>query len=234
MSILPLYAQLKETLIGAIRRGELASGDQLPSQRALCEQYGMSHMTVRRAISELINEGVVEAIAGKGLYVAQRKYDSETNPLVGFAEDIAQRGIVPSTRLLEAALVPASTVLAQALGVTMGEELVYLRRLRLGNDQPLAIGVTYLPHKLCPGLLHHDLARHSLFATLRGVYGLRLASSRSTIEATLADEEQAELLDLQLPAAILVREQITYLDTGQAIELNRSAACGDRYRIRLE
>ena len=97
----PLYAQLKETLIAAIRGGDLARGDKLPSQRELCERYRMSHMTVRRAISELLNEGVIYAIHGKGLYVAERK---QTAPHAGFLKK------VPTTdqRVLAAAMLPAS------------------------------------------------------------------------------------------------------------------------------
>src|SRR5687767_117570 len=84
---LPLYAQLKEQIIAAIARGDLAPGDQILSQRVLGEKYRMSHMTVRRAINELLHEGVIYAIPGKGLYVTEQKQDAEP-PLRGFTEDM--------------------------------------------------------------------------------------------------------------------------------------------------
>ena len=230
---LPLYAQLKEALIDAIARHEFAPGDQLPSQRALCEQYKMSHMTARRAINELIHEGVIYAIPGKGIYVAEPKQEAEAGPLVGFTEDMAQRGMEASSQVLAAEIVGASTVLAQALDLAVGAPLVYLRRVRLANDEPIAVQTAYLPHALCPGLLEHDLERSSLFALLRTVYGLHLADSKESVEAVLADEECAALLGLSLPAALLISEQLTYLDTGQAIEFARSIYRGDRYRMRL-
>jgi GntR family transcriptional regulator len=228
----PLYAQLKETLIAAIRGGDLARGDKLPSQRELCERYRMSHMTVRRAISELLNEGVIYAIHGKGLYVAERKQDAERG-LVGFSEEMARRGMTVASQVLAAEITAASTVLAEALGVAPGTALVHLRRLRLADGQPMAIQTGYLPHALCPGLLAHDLAHQSLYELLRGHYGLRLAESLTVVETALADDEQARLLGLALPAPMLITEQISYLDGGRAVEFVRTAYRGDRYRLRM-
>jgi GntR family transcriptional regulator len=228
---LPLYAQLKEIIIEAVARADLAPGDQIPSQRILCERHGMSHMTVRRAISELINEGVIYAIPGKGLYVTERKQPAESGPLIGFSEEMARRGMLASSKILAAEIVGASTVLSSALGVAVGTPLVHLRRLRLADGEPMGLQSNYLPHALCPGLLDHDLERGSLFSVLRDVYGLRLADGTRTVEAALADAEQARLLGLALPAPLLVVEQLTYLDGGQAIEFVRTAYRGDRYRL---
>jgi GntR family transcriptional regulator len=228
---LPLYAQLKEIIIAAIARGDQAPGDQIPSQRILCERYGMSHMTVRRAISELINEGVISAIPGKGLYVTERKQPAESGPLTGFTEEMARRGMLVASKILAAEIVGASTVLASALSVAVGTPLVHLRRLRLTDGEPMALQSSYLPHALCPGLIGHDLERGALFAVLRDVYGLRLADGTRTVEAALADVDQARLLGLALPAPLLVVEQLTYLDSGQAIEFVRTAYRGDRYRL---
>ena len=229
---LPLYAQLKEQIIAAIARGELAPGDQIPSQRVLCERHTMSHMTVRRAISELLSEGVLYAIPGKGLYVTEPKQDAEPL-LIGFSEDMSRRGMVASSQVLAAEIVGASTVLASALGVTVGTPLAHLRRLRLADGEPMAIQSSVLPLALCQGLLAHDLASASLFGLLRGEYRLRLADGTTVVEAALADAEQARLLGLRLPAPVLIIEQLTYLDTGRAIEFVRSAYRADRYRLRL-
>lgn len=230
---LPLYVQLKEELINAIAQGEFAAGDQLPSQRALCDQYGMSHMTVRRAISELINDGVIYAIPGKGIYAAERKQDAEAGPLIGFTEDMARRGMVASSRVLAAEIVNASIVLARTLEVDVGAPLVYLRRLRLANHEPMAVQTSYLPHVLCPGLLDNDLSTNSLFSLLRDRYRLLLADSQVSVESALADEEYENLLGLKAPAALLITEQLTYLNSGQIAEFTRSVYRADRYRMRL-
>ncbi|MBC8160809.1 MAG: GntR family transcriptional regulator [Roseiflexaceae bacterium] len=231
---LPVYQHIQAQLMAKIVGGELAAGDQLPSQRTLCEQYQASHMTVRRAIDDLLAEGVIYAIPGKGLYVAAPKQDAEAHPLVGFSEDMAQRGMHASTRLLAAELVGASTSMAQVLELAVGAPLVSLRRLRSAAGQPMAIQISFLPHARCPGLLDHDLEQHSLFGILRGFYGLQLARSTTAVETALADEQQAALLQLPLPAALLITEQLTVLNDGQPIEFVRSAYRGDRYRLRLE
>jgi len=128
----------------------------------------------------------------------------------------------------------ASTILASRLNVETGTPLAYLLRLRLVDGVPMSIASSYLPHSLCRGLLSHDLTNNSLYVILRDAYGLSLAASQSTIGAILASEEQAQLLEITLPAALIVEEQITYLDTEQPIEFSRSVIRGDRYHVQLQ
>jgi len=226
------YMQVKSDLIAGIMNGTYKPHERLPSQRELAEEYGLSHMTVRRAINELKREGFIDAQQGRGLFVAEPKQEAELGPLYGFTEDMALRGMKASSRVLEAQLISASTTLAHTLQVIVGTPLVHLQRLRLADDEPMAIQTAYLPHALCPGLLKHDLEQNSLFEILRGVYELHLADGETAAGADLASEQEAQLLKLTLPAALLVTEQITYLDTGQPIEYARSIYRGDRYRLR--
>lgn len=230
---IPLYSQIKESLLGCITRGELHPGDQLPSQRELCEQFGASHMTVRRAIEELVKLGMITAIPGKGLYVAAAKPEPESSPLVSFTEDITRRGMRPSSRVLEAYKTTASPLLAKTLEVEEGTPLIYLRRLRLGDDIPMAIQTCHLVYGLCPGLLNYDLNQDSLYRILREEFHIHLADCSATVEAALASEEEARVLALPLPAAVLITEQITYTDQGRPIEFLHSIYRGDRYRFRL-
>ncbi len=225
------YLQLKEYLTAEIVRGDYKPHERLPSQRELGEEYGLSHMTVRRAINELIREGVIYARQGKGLYVAEPKQQAELGPLYGFTEDMMLRGMKASSRTLHASIITASTMLAHTLQVVMGAPLIHLHRLRLADGEPMALQTLYLPHALCPGLVERDLEKGSLYEILRHEYGLHLASAESAAGADLADDEEAALLMLTTPAALLVTEQLTYLDTGQPIEFARSVYRGDRYRL---
>jgi GntR family transcriptional regulator len=233
IQVMPLYSQIKEKLLAAISRGEFKAGDQLPSQRELCERYSASHMTVRRAIDDLVASGVISAIPGKGLYVTEPKQDTEASPLISFTEDMARRGMKATNQVLEAEVTAAPTILAKALGVEVGTALVYLRRLRLADGHPMALQTNYLVHACCPGLLEHDLNQNSLFKILKSHYGLQIAAYSATVEAVLASESEAALLGLTPPAALLVTEQISYLENGRAIEFVRSAYRGDRYRMRV-
>lgn len=231
---LPNYAQLKESLIQKIARGDLAPGDQLPSQSELCEIHHLSHMTVRRALNELLNEGVLRSIPGKGIYVANPTHPADSGALVSFSTQMARLKMKPSTHTLSKELIPASTTLAQVLGIGVGMPVASIYRLRCADGSPLSLTHCYLPHELCPGLLEHDLAANSLFDTLRSVYHLKLVGGSSVVLATLADEEQAELLQIERPAALIVREQVTYLDSGRVIEFSRSFIRGDRYHITFQ
>ena len=231
--VMPLYSQIKEKLLAAMARGEFKPGDRLPPQRELCLRYAASHMTVRRAIDDLVAIGVISAIPGKGLFVAEAKQETEATPLISFTEDMARRGMQAANQVLEAELTGAPTILAKALGVEVGSALVYLRRLRLADGRPMALQTNYLVHAYCPGLLAHDLNQNSLFTILKSHYGLQIANYSATVEAVMASENEAGLLGLTLPAALLVTEQITYLEDGRAIEFVRSAYRGDRYRLRM-
>jgi GntR family transcriptional regulator len=232
--MLPLHAQLKEMIISEITKGDLKPGDKLPTQKELGSRFRMSHMTVRRALDELIKEGMIRSVRGKGLYVSNQTLTTDSGALVSFDEQIYRLGMTPSKRVLCAEIISASTVLAQMLKVEVGVPLASLERLLLANDTPVAHLVSYLPHHLCPGILSHDLERGSLFATLRQVYGLQLASAVSIIQAVLASEEQARLLQVKHPAALLSREQVTYLKDSTIVEFSRSVLRGDNYHVRIQ
>lgn len=224
----PLYAHLKECILRDIHTGALKPADKLPSQRELCEQFKMSHMTVRRAISELLNEGAIYAIPGKGIYVAEKKKPAETS-MMGFTGEMAQRGYATSSRVIEKGLMPASSTVANALGISVGTELAYLYRLRFVKDEPISLARSYLVHNRCPGLLEHIQDDSSLYEILFRVYGLQLVNFSTTVEATLAQKVQARLLQLTQPTALLLIDQVNHNTAGEPVEYSRLAYRGDRY-----
>lgn len=230
---LPLYAQLKESIIHDIRAGQLKPQDKLPSHSELCDVHNVSYMTMRRAINELVNEGMLYGVPGKGVYVAEPKEVAEMDPLLSFTEDMARRGKVASSRLLSAELYEASTIMAQVLKVQPGDPLVHLVRLRLADRMPVAIQRVTLRYALCPGILDYDLESGSLYAILRENYGLELAATEGTASAALAGEEEAELFGIELPAALLVTEQVSYLGSGEPVEVAHARYRGDRYGMPL-
>jgi DNA-binding GntR family transcriptional regulator len=229
----PLYARLKERIIRDVETGKVKPGDRLPSQRELCQQFKMSHMTVRRAIAELITEGVIRAIPGKGLYVTEQKYPAETS-MIGFTGEMTARGYTVSSRILEKGLLPASTVIARALEIPVGSELAYLHRLRLVNNEPISLQYSYLVHSLCPGILELIHEDTSLYAVLKQVYKIELINSVTTVEATLANKTQADQLGLSIPVALLIVEQINYKDGRYSIEYSRLAYRGEKYVIQTQ
>ncbi|MCD6443005.1 MAG: GntR family transcriptional regulator [Thermotogae bacterium] len=228
---IPLYRRLVKMIKKKIMDGELQPHTKLPSEREMCEKYGISRTTVRRAMSELIHEGLVYTSVGRGIYVAEPKFEKELQPLTSFTESMKRRGLSVSSKILDSGLIKADDRLARRLKVLPGTEVVKLHRLRYVEGIPTAIQYAYLPHHLCPDILKYDFSRFSLLKILKTVYGLKLAKAESEIEAGLASVEEAELLDLPIPSAVLIVEQTTYLDSGAVIEFVRSIFPGGRYRL---
>ncbi len=131
-------------------------------------------------------------------------------------------------------MITASTVMAQVFHVVVGEPLFYLQRLRLANQQPIAIQTAYLPQKLCPDLLSQDWNEASLYTVLQEVYHLFISDSKGTVSAVLATAEEAKRLKKKQPAALLVTERIAYHIDGSPIEFVRSVYCADRYQLSLQ
>jgi GntR family transcriptional regulator len=233
-SSVPLHMQLAEVLRGQIRRHELLPNDRLPSERELCEEYHISRITVRKALSTLAQEGLVHSTVGKGNFVAETAFDEELQPLSSFTQDLARRGMTASSLTLDQAIVPADDGLAARLGIPRGAEVVRLHRLRLADGLPIAVQLTQLPHHLCLDLLRFDFTKRSLYDVLRGEYKLVLVRSTTEILAALAQPEEAALLKLKRPAAVLVSEQTTYLANGAVIEVTRSVFNADRYRLHTQ
>jgi len=232
-SLTPLYLQLKDLLASRITDGLLQPGDALPSERQLCEEFSLSRTTVREALRELSNQGLIRTVPGRGAFVATSQFDLTVRvSLAGFTGDVRREGMTPSSRLLGARLVVSpSPALIKEMGLQPGDELVRLERLRLVNNTPLALHVVYLNHRLCPQILQHNLTAESVFQLLRNEYGLRLVQAREQVYAALANQQELELLNLAYPAAVLRTERTTLLDTGEVIEFALATYCGEWYRL---
>jgi GntR family transcriptional regulator len=232
-SSVPLYIQIKELLQRQIESGEYAVGARLPSERELAQRYDVSRMTARQALRALAQEGLTHSRVGKGTFVSAPKINQELLALTSFSEDMRQRGIQPSSRVLSAEVHPAGTEVAARLHVLPGTEIVVLKRVRLADRRPLALETTHLPHRLCPGLLkQHDFERDSLYEVLRREYGWTLAWADQVIETRLPEESECHALDLDEKTPILKFTRVTFNEQNQPVEFVRSVYRGDQYRLR--
>lgn len=232
-SAVPLYEQVKRHLLREIASGDLAVGRQLPSERRLVADFGVSRITVRKALGDLVQDGVLYSVPAKGFFVGSPGQPHELHALRSFSEDARARGQVPGSRLLEATLVPADAALAAQLGVPPGAELASIRRLRLLDGMPVVVQHVWLPLARCPSILDIDFERESLFAVLAGRYGVTLARGETIIGARLADREERRLLRLSDRSAVLTVDQVTYTRDGTAVELLRSAQNPRRYPLSI-
>jgi GntR family transcriptional regulator len=228
-SPVPRYYQLKEILLERVRRGEWKPGDLIPSERELSETYNISRMTARQAITDLVNEGVFYREQGRGTFVTQNKITQQLLNLTGFTEDIRARGQRPSTNVLAASLSPADDVAAERLRINPGDMVFVLRRLRLADDEPLAIEVSMLNFKGCERLAEEDLEHNSLYRLLETQYGIPLMEADQEIEAGLIGDEEAKILKVPTGSAALFTRRTTYTDRNRPIEYAKSVYRGNKY-----
>ena len=225
----PKHVQLREILRGAAR-SELAPHTPVGSERELVTRYAVSRATVREAIGQLVSEGVLYRVHGKGTFVAPEPVESQLH-LASFTEDMRRRGLEPATRLLGITRDTPPPLEAAALRLAAGERAWRLERLRLADDEAMALEVGWLPAARLPGLDEQDLTR-SLYSLLGDVYGLKVDSARQTVWAESPDERQTELMGLP-PGIPLLAFRRTGTAAGRPIEHTLSWYRADRYRITM-
>lgn len=228
-SPLPRYYQLKEIMREKINSGEWKPGDLIPSERELGEQYGISRMTARQAITELVNEGLFYREQGKGTFVSRHKITQQLIRLTGFSEDIRARGQRPGSKVISAKMVPADETVAERLRIKPGLMLFQLQRLRMADDEPLAIEISHLFFAGCEKLLEDDLEQNSLYRLLEQKYGIPLMEAEQQLEAGLISSEEAQLLKVSVGSAALFVRRTTYTERDQPIEYAKSIYCGNKY-----
>jgi GntR family transcriptional regulator len=229
----PLYRQLQERLRRELELGKRAPHSRLPSEREWVRKLGVSRITVRQALGELVSQGYLYSVPGKGLFVGERRAARELDPFLSFTAATLARGEQPSSRLLEGRLIRAGAELAGALGIDAGDDVVSLHRVRLASGAPVMIQRAYLPHDRCPGLLERPLEQLSLFATLREVYGCCLVRAETRIAARPARRDERELLGLPPRAVVLVTDQLTVGADGLPVERSEAVLHPDRHALLL-
>ena len=232
----PKYHQLAQWLRQQIQEGTWRPGDQLPTEAALCEQFGVSRGTVRQAIQMLVQEGLVEREQGRGSFVRQPKRRAFFT-LTGFREDMRRQGIQPETRVLAAEVIPADETTAQRLHIPLEAPVIHIERLHLADGHPILYDKRLLARDLCPDLLQEDLATASIHELLIEKYRIPLLRTIHIMEVHLLDETEAELLqtDPGTPAFFVDRLTYTIDAEGERPAVWYQALYrGDAYHFRAE
>jgi len=227
----PLYQIVVGSILNQVNSGQLEANQRLPSESELCRIYSVGRNTIRRAISELVNDGVLRTVPGVGTFVVDTRLDKTAEYLFGFSQEMQFLGKTVSSRVLEAAIIPADPFLSRRLQIQLGADVVFLNRVRLMDDEPTAIERSYLPHELCPGILEYDFSVNSLYETLSTVYDKRPDHGEQVIEASLATVEVSHLLGLIPPAVVFVFRRETRMASGQVVEYVDSELRADHFRF---
>jgi len=214
-SPVPLYYQIAQQLERAIESGELPRGTQLGNEILLADQLGLSRPTVRRAIGFLVDRGLLVRKRGVGTQVVQPRVRRPME-LTSLYDDLAGGGQEPTTRVLSLDKVPAPDLVARALGLSDGDPVLAVERLRLAHGEPLAVLRNYLPADLVP-LDSGALERTGLYQLMRAA-GVRLHLATQTVGARVATAPEARLLGERRSAPLLTMQRVAYDDSGRAVE----------------
>jgi DNA-binding GntR family transcriptional regulator len=221
----PLYFQLAQAIEGAISGGTLPAGSRLENEVLLAQRYGLSRPTVRRAVQELVDKGLLVRKRGVGTQVIQ-PHVRRSVELTSLYDDLAQAGEAPTTEVLSLDRVPAPPDIAEELDLREGDEVVLLRRLRRSHGEPLALMTNYLPGRFDPTA--EELAERGLYQFLRS-RGVHLRVAHQRIGARLARAEEARLLEEPPRAALLTMQRTAFDDHGTPVELGRHLYRASRY-----
>jgi GntR family transcriptional regulator len=221
------YQEIERWLRDLVLRG--APGDALPSESDLAQRFGVSRMTARQAMQNLAQEGLVSRRRGSGSYIAQRPLHRREGMLMSFTDDMRRRGMVASSRLLDAMLRPATAADLEALRLPEAARVVAISRIRLADEVPIAIERAALPAE-CAGVLAEDLESGSLHESLHR-RGWTPALARSWIGARVAAPAEARMLDMPSRGALLVERRIIYNHDNQPFEHTETAYVAERYVI---
>ncbi len=233
-SPVPLYFQLAAYMEEKISSKQWAPGQMLPSEEKFCRNLGVSRTVVRQAMASLESKHLIVKRDGKRSTVAFPKFEvGLMQSLCGFHEDAVASGQKPAASVLGLEVRPANAEVAEALGLREGDPVIALNRLRYLDGEPEGIEVTYLPESLCPGLIHEDFSRHSLYELLEGKCGLEMASGYRTIEAISAEQAHAELLGVRTGNPLLLLKGVGFLADGRRFEYFVARHRGDRSKFRV-
>jgi GntR family transcriptional regulator len=233
-ALTPKYSYVKEAILSRIRSGTWTPGMLIPSELELGREFGVSRITIRRAISDLVHEGKLYAVQGKGTFVARPKVPERfVQQAFGLHEDMQRQGMQLLTTVLRQDQIPASSEVATMLRIQREELVNVLTRIRSVEDEKLLLSTTYIPAFLCPDLYKLDISG-SLYQLLRTHYNLVLARGVRNLEAIAAPQNEARLLDVALGSPLLLLDSIGYLADGRIFEYSRTYQRGDRTRVEVE
>lgn len=230
-SVLPLYFQIQQRLLGQIRGGSFKPGESLPSEQEIAEQLGVSRMTAHQALKSLRDLGVTYSVRGKGTFVSGIKLEKDFRQVLSFTEEMQAKGMRPKSKVLSFVAVPADDEVAGALHLAPGEKVISLRRIRIANGSPLGIEWSRIPQRLCPDLIDKFDPSTSLYEALERQFGIRLMLADEIIEAGLPNAEEGRLLRMSRKNPVFQFTRTSFVQSGEATEFVKSVYRADRYKI---
>ena len=231
-AIKPLYRQLREIVERDIDEGLLKPGDKIPSEAELSQKYEVSRITVRAALNELSEEGILVKIQGKGTFVTHmKKKKIITFGEISFTQACARNHVKAGRKLVSMEVEDANSDDLRELGLEDGAKIIAVKRKLLADDMPLVFVHDRVPYDKYQALLDMDIEATSLNQLMIGITGGKMSSLYRTIEAAGASAMDAKILEMNAGAPVLLLRDIMGDEEGQPIRRTREVLAGDRVRL---
>jgi GntR family transcriptional regulator len=227
----PLYYQIRENLRELIRGGDLPVGDIIPSERELSEYYGVNRLTVRQAITELVNEGLLSRRRGVGTFVSEQKIVHPMPDLAGFSQRMIRAGRKPGGKVMAFGRQPPTRSVAQALNLPLESTVIHIVRVRTVDNEPIMLETLYLPHHLMPDLAAEDLEDASLYHLMATRYRIQVVEAEEVLEPVTLTSYEANALGTEAGRPALLVEGTVYTTNHQPVEFTKSLVRGDKARF---
>lgn len=231
-SPIPLYYQIEKALERQIETGVLGEGDQLPSERDLADQLGVSRMTIRQAVRSLVMAGYCYRIRGKGVFVRKRRVFFDTQRFEGFTASMARAGRKADTRGLRSSITSPPDWVREGLELAEDEQTVELVRLRLLDEAPAILETEWFPARRYAAMVEEDISQ-SLYSILEGRYGTRITHTADLLMGYMPSPEECALLELPPETPVIARDRIGSVADGRPVEAVRSIYNGAQFEFRM-
>lgn len=230
----PLYVQIHNILVDRLDANQYKANTMIPSESALCQEFGVSRTTLRSVITQLVQAGRLYRIQGKGTFVAEPKITADSTQYVGIREQLEQQGYEVRTEVLKVQIIEAEPAMAKKMELRLGEPVYKLERVRYVKDMPLSLHTSYIPVKYCEGLEHKDLKNEQLCVILSQDYHQVRAKVTETLESVTADAVESARLGIKRGSPLLLLCDKIYNVQGSLFEYSTVVFRGDRVKIRLQ
>jgi GntR family transcriptional regulator len=215
-----LYQQLKEKILDQFENQSPLT--PIPSERDLCEMFGVSRPTVRRALDELEQEGELYRLAGKGTFIAEKKYiDHAMQWFIGFHEDASMQQKAPSSMVLQQIVMPAPLEVADMLGIPQNSDVFLLERLRFINDEPICLVSSYIPAAISSDLIRTDFSNKSLYDFLK-TQNITIFKAKRSIEVKKANIPESTYLNIEKDSPVVLFQSLGFTEDGSPFEFVKS------------
>lgn len=228
---LPLYVQIAQSLLAQINSGDLLPEERLPSERDLSNRLQVSRMTIRAALRELDSKGLLVRRPGDGTYIAKPKIERHADKLVPFTDSMQSRGYRISSRLIVFEQRLADVSVARDLHIPVSTPVYYCQRVRLINNEPVLLENCTMPVDFFPNFGEFDLEKRSLYEIMESEYGVIPHHSEQSLEAVVATGFEAELLNIETGAALMLERRLGYDQHNRPFEHGNDFYRGDRFRF---